>query len=89
MRMNAKGIHYRIINEKIRLAVKRGEREIILDNINGQRYIGCGLKVKARIIINGLPGNDLAAFMDGPQIIVNSNAQDAISNTMNTGRRCP
>ena len=86
MRIDAKGIHYKIINEKIRLAVKRGEREIILDNINGQRYIGCGLKGKVNITINGLPGKDLAAFMDGPRIIVNSNSQDAISNTMNAGK---
>ncbi len=85
MRIDAKGIHYRIINEKIRLAIKRGEKEITLDNINGQRYIGCGLKGKVNITINGLPGNDLAAFMDGPQIIVNGNSQDAIGNTMNTG----
>ncbi len=86
MKIDAKGIHYKIINEQIRLAIERGEREIILDNINGQRYIGCGLKGKVRIIINGLPGNDLAAFMDGPLITVNSNGQDAVSNTMNTGK---
>lgn len=86
MRIEAKGIHYRIINEQIRSAIERGEKEIILDNINGQRYIGCGLKGKVRITINGLPGNDLAAFMDGPRIIVNSNCQDTISNTMNAGK---
>lgn len=86
MRIDAKGIHYRIINGQIRSAIDRGEKEIILDNINGQRYIGCGLKGKVRITINGLPGNDLAAFMDGPGIIVNSNGQDTISNTMNAGK---
>jgi len=86
MRIDAKGIHYRIINEQIRLAIERGEKEIILDNINGQRYLGCGLKGKIRITINGLPGNDLAAFMDGPLITVNGNGQDAISNTMNAGK---
>jgi len=86
MRIDAKGIHYRIINEQIRLAIERGEKEIILDNINGQRYLGCGLKGKVRITINGLPGNDLAAFMDGPLITVNGNGQDAISNTMNAGK---
>lgn len=38
------------------------------------------------IIVNGVPGNDLAAFMDGPNILVNSNAQDGVGNTMNSGK---
>jgi len=86
MRINAKGMHYRIINGRIRLAIEKGEKKIILDNVNGQRYISCGLKGNISITINGLPGNDLAAFMDGPLMTVNGNGQDAISNTMNTGK---
>lgn len=53
--------------------------------MNGQRYIGTGLKAKVKITIEGVPGNDLAAFMDGPTIMVNSNAQDCVCNTMNEG----
>ena len=86
MRINAKGMHYKIINERIRSAIEKGEKKTILDNINGQRYLGCGLKGNVNITINGVPGNDLAAFMDGPLIIVNGNGQDAISNTMNAGK---
>ncbi|MFQ6066211.1 MAG: hypothetical protein ACE5K3_02895 [bacterium] len=87
MRIDAKGIPYKDLNEKIREALNSGAREIILDNVNGQRYIGDGLRgSNIKIIINGIPGNDLAAFMDGPTIIVNSNAQDGIGNTMNAGK---
>ncbi len=86
MRISAKGIHYKILNEKIYQFIENGEKEIILDNVNGQRYIGAGLQGDIKITINGTPGNDLAAFMDGPEIIVNSNAQDGIGNTMNAGK---
>lgn len=87
MKYNAKNIHYKELNEKIYQLIQNGEKEIILDNVNGQRYIGDGLQRKdIKIIINGVPGNDLAAFMDGPTIIVNSNAQDGIGNTMNSGK---
>lgn len=86
MKIDAKGIHYKELGERIRKAISNGEKEIILDNVNGQRYIGCGISAKAKIIINGVPGNDLAAFMDGLEIIVNSNGQDGIANTMNAGK---
>ena len=86
MKIDAKGIYYKELNELIHQAVNSGERDIILDNVNGQRYIGAGLSGDIKIIINGVPGNDLAAFMDEPTIIVNSNAQDGIGNTMNAGK---
>ena len=86
MRIDAKGMYYKKLNELIYQAVCNGKKDIILDNVNGQRYIGDGLTGDIRIVINGVPGNDLAAFMDGPTIVVNSNGQDGICNTMNTGR---
>ena len=87
VRIDVSNMHYRILNEKIRKLVDEGEREIILDNVCGQRYIGSGLRQKdLRITINGTPGNDLAAFMDGPTIVVNLNAQDGVGNTMNSGK---
>ncbi len=85
MRIDAKGIHYRQLNKSIREAVAKGEKEFELDNIGGQRYIGDGLNDTVKITINGTPGNDLGAFMNGPKIIVNANAQDGIANTMNAG----
>ena len=86
MRINAKEIRYRQLNELIHRAVGNSNSEIILDNVNGQRYIGAGLCGKVKITVNGVPGNDLAAFMDGPSIKVHSNAQDGIGNTMNAGK---
>ena len=57
-----------------------------LKGINGQYYIADGISEKVNITIEGVPGNDLAAFMDGPTVIVKENAQDNISNTMNSGK---
>jgi glutamate synthase domain-containing protein 3 len=86
MRIDAKEIYYRELNQMIREAIADGEEEFILDNVNGQRYIADGINEEVSIIINGVPGNDLAAFMNGPSIIVNDNAQDAVGNTMNSGK---
>jgi len=86
MKIDAKGVYYRELNEMIRKAAADGETEIVLDNVNGQRYIGDGVDGKPHIVINGVPGNDLAAFMDGPDITVNGNAQDGVANTMNEGK---
>jgi glutamate synthase domain-containing protein 3 len=58
---------------------------IELKNILGQRYIGDGIKAKAKIKIYGTPGNDLAVFMDGPEIEIFGNGQDGVGNTMNSG----
>ncbi|MGA2193369.1 MAG: hypothetical protein ABSG42_08365 [Nitrospirota bacterium] len=86
MTINAKGVYYRQLNEMVRDAIAAGDDDIVLDNVNGQRYLADGLRSKTRITINGVPGNDLAAFMDGPTLIVNGNAQDGVANTMNDGK---
>jgi len=78
-------MYYRKLNSMIRDAVKEGETEFILDNVNGQRYIGNGINEKVSITINGVPGNDLAMFMNGPDLVINANAQDGVANTMNAG----
>ena len=59
---------------------------ISLKNVIGQRYIGDGVKGNVKIKIYGVPGNDMAAFMDGPEIEVFGNAQDGVANTMNSGK---
>lgn len=86
MRIDASELHYRELNERIRQAVAAGERSLELVNVNGQRYIGDGLGEGVEITIEGVPGNDLGAFMDGATIRVRGNAQDAVANTMNAGR---
>lgn len=84
--INATGAYYRDLNNQVREAVEKGEKEITLKGVNGQYYIGDGLRGNAQITIEGVPGNDLAAFMDGPTIRVKSNAQDNLCNTMNGGK---
>lgn len=84
--INAENLHYKILNEKIHELVHKGAEEIIIKNVNGQRFIADGLTEKVRLIINGVPGNDLGAFMNGPEIIVDNNAQDGVGNTMNGGK---
>ncbi|MGI5817714.1 MAG: hypothetical protein ACOX9R_06395 [Armatimonadota bacterium] len=85
MRIDADGLHYKELNERIHEAIADGATELQLENVLGHRYIGAGLKGGVHIEINGIPGNDLAAFMDGAEIVVNSNAQDGVANTMNDG----
>ena len=82
--IDVKGIHYKIVNETLQKAVAE-ENEIILTNVNGQRYIGAGIKGNQKVIIEGTPGNDLACYMDGLEVIVKGNGQDGICNTMNDG----
>ncbi len=84
--IEAKGVYFKELNESVRAAIKDGEKDITLKNVNGQYYIGTGLCEKVNITIDGVPGNDLAAFMDGPTLLVQSNAQDNIANTMNSGK---
>lgn len=86
MKINAKGVHYKQLNQQIRQAVASGKQKIRLDHVNGQRYIGGGLKGDVHLVVNGVPGNALASFMDGPTIVVNDNAQDGVGNTMNAGK---
>jgi len=85
--IDAKDLHYTPLNQKIRAAVDNGAKEIILDNVLGQRFIGDGLRGDGvTITVNGVPGGDLAMFMSGPTIIVNGNADHAPGNTMDKGK---
>ena len=86
MKIDAQGIHYRELNERIRAAVRDGVKDITLTNVRGQRYIGAGLDGGLRITITGVPGNDLGVFMNGSEIVVHGNVQDGVANTMNSGK---
>jgi glutamate synthase domain-containing protein 3 len=84
--IDGKGVYYKTLNEQIREEIERGAREVVVDNVIGQRYIGTGLAYRGvTVTVNGVPGNDLAAFMNGPSLVVNDNAQDGVANTMNSG----
>ncbi|MCD4670091.1 MAG: hypothetical protein K8S14_06565 [Actinomycetia bacterium] len=93
--IDAKDLPYRELNAQIRNILGQsydsvekvnGKIELTLENVLGQRYIGNGLKEDHIINIMGIPGNDLAAFMDGPTIEVFENGQDGTGNTMNAGK---
>ena len=56
-----------------------------LKNVNGQRYIADGIGEEIRMDIYGTPGQDMAAFMNGPKITVHGNARDGGGNTMDNG----
>lgn len=77
--------YYRELNEQINQAVASGETKFHLTRVFGQRYIGDALQAPVHIDIEGTPGNDMAAFMDGATIEVHGNGQDQVGNTMNAG----
>lgn len=83
--IDANGMHYKNLNVLIKETAAAGEQDIRVLNVRGQRYIGDGMRGNTVITIEGVPGNDMAAFMDGPTIVVKGNAQDAVGNTMNDG----
>ena len=87
LEIDARGVYYRDLNARIRQAAASGAcRRIVLRNVCGQRYIGTGLREPLHIEIEGTPGNDLGAFMDGSTIVVHGNAQDACGNTLSSGQ---
>jgi len=87
VKIDAKDLHYTPLNQKIRKTVAEGAKDIIIDNVLGQRFIGDGLRGDGvTITVNGVPGGDLAMFMSGPTIIVHGNADHAPGNTMDKGK---
>ncbi|MBE0416893.1 MAG: hypothetical protein IBX63_03925, partial [Coriobacteriia bacterium] len=85
--IDARGIYYKHLNEAVRQCFAEGVTKVVLHNINGQRYIGTGIRGAGRTIeVHGTAGQDMAMFMDGPTVEVFGNAQDGVGNTMNAGR---
>lgn len=81
MRIDAVGKDFRELNEAIRSAA---DRELLLENCMGQRYIAAGMS-GISLTIHGVPGNDLGCYLDGGAIRVCGNAQDQTGDTMNAG----
>ena len=79
MRIVAGDKHFRELNEEINTC---SDTEIELDNVCGQRYICSGLSGK-KVTIHGIPGNALCCYLDGCDVEVLGNAQDATGDTMN------
>lgn len=65
--------------------IRASENDCIIENCCGQRFLAAGMSHK-NVIIDGIPGNALGAYLDGGCITVRGNAQDAVGDTMNDGR---
>jgi len=84
--IEAKGVDYRQLNERVHACLARGERHIVLKDVRGQRYIAAGLTENDLLLeVEGVPGEDLAFCMGGPTVIVHGHGQNAIANTMDSG----
>jgi len=87
--IDASTLHYRELNAALRQAIASGASRIKVHGVQGHRYICCGFRSSrpVEVEIKGVPGNDLAAFMNAPITIrVRGNAQDGVANTMNEGK---
>ncbi|MDR1564359.1 MAG: hypothetical protein LBS74_05320 [Oscillospiraceae bacterium] len=84
MILTAKGIHYKELNEQIKEALAYN-KEITLEKVEGQRYLGAAMDKGKTLLIKGTPGNDMACYMNGGRIVVFGNGQDGTANTMGGG----
>ena len=84
-RIDARDLDYTRLNQLLRAAVARGEKEIEVEHILGQRFIADGLKGEVTITLRGVAGGDLGMFMSGPTCILHGNAEHAPGNTMDAG----
>jgi formylmethanofuran dehydrogenase subunit C len=81
MLIHADGLDHRAHNEAIRSAAG----DCTIDACLGQRFIAAGMADK-HIVIRGVPGNALGAYLNGGTVTVAANAQDAVGDTMNDGK---
>lgn len=84
--LHCQGKHYREVNALVQEWWEAGCRHITLEDVCGQRYLGRALSGEGYIRIQGIPGDDLGMFLDGPTLEVMGNAQDGVGNTMNAGK---
>ena len=81
MMIHAEGLDHKALND----AIRDGSEECTIDGCCGQQFIAAGMADKT-IEIQGIPGNALGAYLNGGDITVLSNAQDAVGDTMNEGK---
>ncbi len=84
MSVNAGLRRYAEVNDEIKKELL-SKNKVTVDDVNGQRYIGCALDKGKTIEIHGTAGNDLASYLNGGRIILYGNGQDAVGNTMGGG----
>lgn len=78
--IDASHLDYRALNT----ALRQSQEDCIVTGCCGQRFIGTGMSDK-HLIIRGIPGNALGAYLNSASITVEANAQDAVGDTMNEG----
>ncbi len=81
MEIDARNLEFKQLNQIIR---ESKDKEFIIDNTLGHRYIGCGTS-DLSFKIKGIPGNALGAYLNGSKIEVFGNSSDALGDTMNDG----
>ena len=65
-------------------ALQTANEDCTVSGCLGQRFIAAGMGDR-HILISGIPGNALGAYLNGARIEVTGNAQDAVGDTMNSG----
>ncbi len=81
MKIDALELNFHQLNNKIK---ECQDEKIKIVNCCGHRYLASGSSSKI-IEIEGVPGNALGCYLDGSEIFVNNNVQDATGDTMNDG----
>ena len=79
--IQAQGLEHKALNELIRGA----QGDCVIEGCCGQRFIAAGMSGRD-IVINGVPGNALGAYLNGGTLTVMGSAQDAVGDTMNEGK---
>ena len=76
--------HFTEANETVRDALLRADTVVVREAF-AQRYLGCAMPTGKTLEIHGVPGNDLACYLDGGRSEGFGNAQAQVGNTMDGG----
>lgn len=76
---------YTEVNEEIKTKLL-SHNKVTVEDVNGQRYLGCALDSGKTVEIHGTAGNDLACYLNGGKILLYGSGQDAVGNTMGGGQ---
>ncbi|MEE9225976.1 MAG: glutamate synthase [Bacteroidota bacterium] len=70
-------------------AAKQGWKRVVLYDLRGHRFIGCGLGPETsslRVDVYGSSGDYLSSGLDGAEIHVHGSTQDQLANIMKSGK---
>ena len=81
MVIQANSTYYQQLNEQIRACP---DQEVVVERIFGQRYLACGSSGRY-FRLRGTPGNGLGQYLNGSDVEVFGNCQEAVGDTMNDG----